>query len=260
MAILTGPLAFTGKIGDISAYQIKGTNKVVIRKKGGVSGKRIKTAPEYERTRQNNSEFKGCTMLTAAIRDAVYPVTHLGDGGFTGHLNAFAKKLQLLCDTNNRGQRNIHLSRHRHMLAGFNFNGEHLFDQVVRNPVTMELQRDTSSARITIPRLTPGLNLRLPWEQPHYRFIVSLGLAGDVQYTGQAYKLLCESCAEYTETPWEHVDNDSPETAIDLQLNEPITPTANLLLCVAIEMGTPDRFGKIVAVKKTGAAKIVAVF
>ncbi len=45
MASLKGNIAFTGSLGNLSAYSRKDLNNIILRTKGGASGKVIKTAP-----------------------------------------------------------------------------------------------------------------------------------------------------------------------------------------------------------------------
>lgn len=260
MAILNNPLGLTGKMGNLTAYKMNGLDKVIVRRKGGATKKRIKTAPEFERTRENYTEFSGCTMLTAAIRDAAFPVKHLGDIRFTGLLNAFGRKIQPLDDAGNRGERSLYLSRFRHMLTGFNFHGSFFFDNVVRHPVTVELHREQAMVNVTIPPLVNGYNLHLPWPQPYYRLILSLGLVGDVVFENAAFRNTGETGVDYHYTDWRHAAGNAPAATVSLQLQKNITPSDSFLLCIGIEMGMPDHFNGIATAKKTGAAKMLAVF
>jgi hypothetical protein len=61
MATLDSGFGWRGTLGEFTAYRLPGTEGIVIRRKGGVSAKRIKTAAEFEETRRCNEGFKECS-------------------------------------------------------------------------------------------------------------------------------------------------------------------------------------------------------
>ena len=60
MPFLEGPFAFTGKLDMLSAYRMRGVDKIVVRRKGGPSREKIKTGASFANTRRTMSEFGGC--------------------------------------------------------------------------------------------------------------------------------------------------------------------------------------------------------
>lgn len=71
MAQLKSGLPIEGKIEGYSFYKLNG--KWVVRRTGGFDGTRIKKHPNYEKVRQNNSEFKRCAHVGKRIRLALLP-------------------------------------------------------------------------------------------------------------------------------------------------------------------------------------------
>ena len=59
MAKLDGTIQFTGSLQNLSFYKMRGSDKIIVRKKGGPSRKQVKHSPNFENTRHNNSEFGG---------------------------------------------------------------------------------------------------------------------------------------------------------------------------------------------------------
>jgi len=49
-------LKLKGRIGDLTFYKTKNGHQV--REKGGVTAQRIATDPKYQRTRENNADFR----------------------------------------------------------------------------------------------------------------------------------------------------------------------------------------------------------
>ncbi len=83
MAIQEGYSGFTGSMGVISAYRMRGYDKIIMRGKGGASKRKIKTSPDFETTRNLNSEWKAVTRASAEIRiGSLFPQT-------TGRLQHF---------------------------------------------------------------------------------------------------------------------------------------------------------------------------
>lgn len=263
MAILKGGASFTGSIDGLSAYTRKDSKEIFLRTKGGPSKARVKTAPEFELTRQNAQEMGGCAKATASIRQAIFPVKHLADYGFTGTLTALNKKIQLLDKVNKRGERSVLLAQYAYLLEGFHLNLHHTFDSVVRHPLEIKIDRATGSALITVPALLPGMNLLTPWMQPCFRLIFALGVIADRTFNGIDYKEIAGAPHFFTEsiyTEWQHVQQPLPAQSFVLQLPHPeqLTPTHTLVLSAGIEMGIPvsNTYTKAV---KAGCAKILAV-
>ncbi|WP_119080445.1 hypothetical protein [Chitinophaga alhagiae] len=262
MAKLNGPFDFSGNFGNFSVYKMRGVDKLVVRRKGGPSREQVNTSPRFARTRENNAEFKACTMLTRGIRNAVFLVNHLGDLRFTGALNSVGKQMQLLDKTSKRGQRGISLSRHGGMLAGFDFNAEMPFDNLFRHPLAVKTNRKKGTATVSIPGLIPGISLNLPWNAPFVRFLVSLGKAGDVRYNGTKFQPVAVDRAhqQYRITEWQHTGAASGPVEITLQLDKGAARGESLVLAIGIELGITGRYGEIEAAARAGAAKILAVF
>jgi len=62
MARQSGPLKYKGTLGDIRHFKIKGLSGHFAGLIGGPTGEQVKTAPEFERTRENMNEF-GVVLL-----------------------------------------------------------------------------------------------------------------------------------------------------------------------------------------------------
>ncbi|WP_343702393.1 hypothetical protein [Chitinophaga sp.] len=260
MGILKGPLGFTGRMGKFTAYTRKGSDKIIIRQAKGPSKEQIRTLYQYERTRENNAEFAACNMFVAGVRDAAYPVLHLGDPNFTGALVKLAKKMQELDEIGERGERGVFLSRLPHMLTGFNFNINHPFDGLMRHPVAVQTSREEAASTVTIPRREPGVNVCLPWKSPFYRFVLSLGPAADVQFGARGFECREAGATKFAFSEWQHKDASLAEESIAMKMDMPVPPGVSLVLGIGIEMGMPDRFGEVEVIKGEGGAKVLAVF
>src|SRR5690606_19509175 len=159
MAKLSPGIQFTGSIAGLSAYTMRGSDKIILRTKGGMSKKQVKRLPANSLLRLNNNEWKGCTLTGSNIRKCLHGILHLADYNITGSLNAMAKMIQKLDIVNKQGERSILMSEHKQLLNGLSLNRKTLFDSVVRYPLPVTINRNLASANIIIPELTPGIHL-----------------------------------------------------------------------------------------------------
>lgn len=253
MAIIKNALQFTGSLGNITAYTMRGSDKIIIRTKGGASGKKIKTSPKFQRTRENNAEFGLCAKVASGIRSAVWPVKHMADYNFTPVLNALAKHVQLMDKHHPRGKRHVLFSQHAYLLEGFHLNKQNTFDSLVRHPLSFQINREALQATIQLPTLEPGINLRIPWPDPVFRFIAALGFMTDNSATRKGH-------AASAETEWHPVLQPFEERELQLQLPPVaggIRSATTLLLSIGIETGMPVTNTLIKPLKYHACAKIL---
>src|SRR5258708_29295326 len=97
-------------------------------------------------------------------------------------------------DTDNeKGRRDVMMSRNPRLVEGFNLNKRHPFDWMVRNPVDWSIAKETFSARIEFPALIPGINFSLPdGHFPVYQLIAVLAVVPDMFHGEVRYKPLPE--------------------------------------------------------------------
>ncbi len=79
MAKLASNLSFTGSLGNLSAYKMRGVEGTVVRIKGGATKKKIKEPPVFERTRELNAEFGGRATGSKWMMQAMWPQKALAD-------------------------------------------------------------------------------------------------------------------------------------------------------------------------------------
>ena len=265
MAKLNGIINFSGSLGDLSAYTMRGVDKVIIRKKGGASRDKIKNSPAFERTRENNAEWGGCSKAGTHIRVALSALRQLADYNISGSLNSLAKAIQKLDTNSKRGQRSILISAHKHSLEGFSLNKKTRFEGVVRQPLTYSISRDDISARVQVPDLIPSLNFFAPPGSPvFFRIIATLGIVPDMVFTGLGYQPANKNmklCHESAVTAWAPTTKGSASQILEIKLtpNSGLDPSGTLVLSVGFELGIPAVGGTVTPIPYMGCAKILAV-
>lgn len=262
MAVLTGEIKFTGNLGDLIAYRIKGSDKIIIRRKSVPPKHRLKTAAAYENTRRQNEEWKACVSACRLLNRHLFPLRHLADYNYTGTLTGLCKSIQKEDGIYPLGQRPVLFSQHYAKLEGFSLNREYTFESFVKHPLQYQIDKANGSAMLQWPEIIPGINLSNPAKQPLYRFVFVLGAIPDIIYNEER-KMYQPSAGEelfpdVVYTDWYTGKQRMPAGAISLQLNQPGEFSAyTLALAIGIEFGIPVTNTEIRPVKRYGAAKVL---
>jgi hypothetical protein len=263
MAFEDGVVNFTGKMGNMVAYRMAGTDKVVIRRKGGVSRERLKRGPEYELTRKNNSEWSGCITMASSIRRAIHPIRHLADYNFSGPLHALCKNIQLADKASDWGKRSVSLSAVPNKLEGFGLNKYNTFDSMVKSPLSFSVDKATGTAGVTIPELVPGLQLYNPRKQTLYRFVFGLGYVTDISFSEKNNRfepVQGKTAFQSEKSAWMNWKSVFPGTSLHLSIDNWVNAdNISLILSAGIEFGVPAGDNEGQYVKYSGAGKILRV-
>src|SRR5438105_15373191 len=111
MAQINSNFDFTGPLGNVSAYKMRGVERTILRTPGGQSREKIKNHPNFRVTRLNNFEFGGCSLAAKLIRKMLWPQQSVADYNISGPLTALVKPIQAMDMENGLGNRNIIFSK-----------------------------------------------------------------------------------------------------------------------------------------------------
>lgn len=267
MTTVKGIFQMTGSIKGVSFYTRRGSDKVIMRSKGGVTKEKMAIAPQFEALRNNQQEFGGCAKFGSLTRYAFGGLNRLADYNLTPVLNGMAKNLMKLDSSTPAGQRSIHLSQHKQVLEGFNFNRNNPFNSVLRVGITGQIDRANLLATVTIPRINTDIDLVNIQRLPYFRIIAAIGTVADMHYDGfeKAYVpaiLELHGVSKVNTGEWYPSQTIVPEHTMTVQLTEEqqalLTDDITVLLSVAVEFGTVGFAGETVEVKYAGCGKVVA--
>jgi len=262
MAQLIGELLFTGSLQNLSAYKMRGSDKIILRKKGGPSKKQIKHSPHFDLTRRNNKEFGGRATAAQYIKRILHPLLFLADYNITGPLNALLQPIQKMDTQSELGKRHIMISKDPRLLEGFTLNRKFLLDSIVRTPVQHTIKKE--QVIVDIPALLPGINFMVPGNYAWYQFTAVAGLMPDLFFTKDRYQPKDGSLYEYgpnciVSSDWLPVN--APAAAIKMELKE-LPPkksdSYSIMVAVGISFGTMQR-GEIQPVKYVGGGKVIGM-
>jgi hypothetical protein len=267
MARVNGLNKITGKLANASFYTIQGGDQVYVRSKGGPKKRAIKTKPQFEKLRRNNSEWKACTKMGGWIRYAYFDMKHLEDYPAIGSLNALTKKIQAFDEENEHGKRSILLSKHKELLGGFSLSRKQVLESVLRVPIDATLDRETMKARVFLPAIDTRMYLYNFRNLPFFRLYVQLGGVSDWKYD-EANKMYDAVSQVYWKgessycTDWMSTSGTTNSIEYNLKYNQqelPLEESVTLLLSMGLEFGKQGPDGKPEGVKYAGTGKILRV-
>lgn len=266
MARITNGLQFEGSIGSMSAYKQKGSDKIILRTKGGPSKHKVATSASFAIVRRNNKEFGGCSKLGTGIRGAIVGLSFLADYNLSSPLNAIAKTIQKTNVEEELGKRPVLLSLNRDMLVGFNFNRQLLLDSVLRLPLQVTIDRENRSALLSIPRIIPEINLKQYGNNPLFRLVASLGFVSDMVFDEASNKYIpsnrevhgtCVCEFGQWHTVREMVEAQQIELRYPLEIA--LTEHDSIVIAFGIAFGYPLSDSVVAKSRYAGCGKIVAV-
>jgi hypothetical protein len=167
---------------------------------------------------------------------------------------------------NPAGQRAILLSRHPDIISSFSFNRKTLFDSVIRQPVSVSMDKSTGVARVEIPSLQPAVNFFPHPFYAHFRMILTATAVSDQALKDVTKKdyaevnpLLPTYRAIYTD--WVQSNMAQPEAGYQLSPFNEQLPGEDMVLIFAmgIPYGALSADGSIQPAPYTGDAKIMMV-
>lgn len=244
MARQAGPLKYKGTLGEIRHFKIKGLSGYFAGLVGGPTGEQVKTAPEFERTRENMNEFGGCAIAGKSVRVGLSQILKLmSDSQLTGRLTGIMKKINLEDQSEARGYRAILISTQRQYLKGLNFDKNISFDSVLYAPYTLTNTNSRDSASFIVPAFNPLNFINAPAGATHFRLISAISVISDFAYnaTSGIYEPIEPSVNEVSNVAYSgFLDLATPlattTTVTSVLPVSPITSTdVSVLSCIGIE-------------------------
>ena len=221
MARQVGTFKIDGTIGDLTFYRSGGD--YLIRSKGGVDGDRIKNDPNFQRTRENGSEFGEAAVQGKLIRQAFRTlVDKVADSRVTSRLTSLLVKVVQSDTTNERGSRKVK-DGNLALLKDFEFNKKLSFSSTVLAAISSSVDKSSgsSSASFTI---IPKNDVVYPNGATHYKVSLAAGL---IDFDGAIYEV------DVAESEISPIDSNSQEITLS---NEYTGGTERpLFLLLAIE-------------------------
>jgi hypothetical protein len=169
MARQKGNIHLTGAIGDLSYYHSQ--HGWLVRQKGGPSKERITTHPNFQRTRENISEFSAAASSGKLFRNSVQQLIHTSaDNEITPRLLQLFQRIKQYDVLSDRGKRRVHNGladpEGLQLLRNFAFNRRVPLSTIVSVPI----ETDLSAGIIRLANFIPETALNFPDFATHAAF------------------------------------------------------------------------------------------
>lgn len=161
MAKSNGILKIEGTVDDLTFYKKDGKN--FVRRKGGVSKKRIETDPNYVRTRENNSEFSISAGAGKTLRMAMGSMVFKAkDNKLSSRMLKTMSVIKNFDTISARGKRSVAvgltITEGKLALTGFDFN----INAPLNSVLFANYVLDTVTGKVRFTNFIPMEQIRFP--------------------------------------------------------------------------------------------------
>jgi hypothetical protein len=175
MAKVDGIVEIQGTVKGLTFYRSK--DGMLVRAKGGVSKKRIKNDPAFQRTRENGIEFGHIAKMSQLVRKSVSSLLLVAkDSRVSSRLAQTMAQVKNLDLDSARGSRNVAIGiisdEGKQLLKRFNFNQGASFETVFRG----NYQLDPLTGALTLTDFNPTIHLSIPSGATHTRLSVAMSV------------------------------------------------------------------------------------
>jgi hypothetical protein len=158
------------------------------------------------------------------------------------------KKIIKLDTVNAVGQRTLRFSQCKQEMEGYDLNRSYPITSILRVSTLADLNRETLSATVSLPRINTSTNLQNIRRLPNFRLSVSLVTISDMMYNpdGILHKyqpvnkdlnVVCKS----TLSDWHSTNDVMSGNVLSVQIKDdtlfPLTDNVTVLLSMGIEFG-----------------------
>ncbi len=183
MAKQTGLLRYSGSMGGVRHFKIKGLEGDFAGLNGGPTAEQIKNDDAFVRTRENMKEFGACASAAKSIRIGLAQLMRqMADSRLAGRLTALMKEVQLSDTTSPRGERSILISNAIGSSIELNYNKNLSLSGIFNAPYTLTSAPTRDSATFTIPAFNPANLINAPAGATHFRLVNAINVVSDWTY------------------------------------------------------------------------------
>lgn len=212
MAKQIGILKTKGTLDDLTFAKTK--DGYIVKKRTSLDGSRINSDPNFQRTRENNSEFGKAAKAGKLLRNAIRTqLQKAKDHRVVSRLTKEMMRVIKADTTSSRGQRNV-IDGETEMLQGFDFNVNGKLSTTLYAPYASAINRATGAMTIDIPSFIPADNIAAPVGTTHFKIISA---AAEVDFENEIFATDNKSTATL---PW-----DNAATAA-INLANAVTPNS----------------------------------
>lgn len=243
MAKQVGLVKYSGTMGGVRHFKIKGLDGDFAGLAGGPTSEQIYNDSAFARTRENMSEFGGCASAAKSLRVSLSQILkQFSDSRLTGRLTAIMKQINLEDQSEARGQRVIEISTQRHYLTGLNFNSNLSLSSIFNAPYTLTDDGSRTMSKLDVPSFNPSSLITAPAGATHFRLVNAISIVSDFIYntTTGKYEPVAATINELSDIKYSDYINlnaVTPPILVPTSLNNvpEMRGDVSLLNCIGIE-------------------------
>lgn len=245
MATQSGVIRMKGRVGELSFFRSKKGYRV--RKSEGIEGKRIKTDPSFERTRENNAEFARAGKSAKLMRNALRSfIKKKADNESSQRLVQLMTQIVRSDTTHGRGERVV-LAQNLEPLRGFEFNAVAPLSETLFVEQSLTIDRQSGALTLDLPALAPSDDLMFAPGSTHARLVV---IALEIDFDNGRY---------VTQSAKSELIPDTVEQIPPTSLMASFTPNSNLPVIALVGVQFVQVIENIEYPLKSGASNALAV-
>lgn len=229
MAKQTGVVRYSGTLGGIRHFKIKGLDGDYAGLIGGPSAEQIFNDEAFVRTRENMTEFGGCASAARTIRVGLSQLMrHMSDSRLAGRLTALMKEVQLSDTASPRGQRSILISNAVGSNISLNYDKDVALTGIFNAPYTLSNTPTRTSATFTVPAFTPANRITAPAGATHFRLVNAINVVSDWVYASDTgnYEPTDPTLSELSDVQYSaYLDLNATTPIVTITTNLPGAPT-----------------------------------
>jgi hypothetical protein len=182
MAKQIGIIKTQGTLDDLTFSKTK--DGYLVKKRTSLDGTRISSDPNFQRTRENNSEFGKAAKAGKLLRNAIRnQLQNAKDFRVVSRLCKEMMKVIKADSTSTRGQRNV-IDGETEMLQGFDFNINAKLSTTLYAPFTPSINRVAGSLSVDIPSFVPNQMITAPVGTTHFKIVTG---AAEVDFENETF-------------------------------------------------------------------------
>lgn len=163
-------------------YTIKGVNHPIIARKGGPTANQVKTKASYKELRNNQKEFGVASQMAKTLRQSLSRgMSEICETYVSGKLTAQFRNLAKL-EEGQTGTRPLFLSKHGHLLKGFEFNSSAPYEKIFGAKYFIKPGSQRGQVILHFPAFVPSKTFKHPKEATNFKITARLIALSDYQY------------------------------------------------------------------------------
>ncbi len=241
MARQVGLVKYSGTMGGVRHFKIKGLDADFAGLAGGPTKEQVRNDEAFVRTRENMNEFGGCAKAAKSLRVALSQIIkQYSDPRLTGRLTAIMKEINLKDVVNPRGERSILISSEGQILEGLDYNKNITFSGVFHAPYTITSTPARDSSTFSIPPFNPANLISAPAGATHFRLVNAIAVLSDWAYnvSNGEYEPTDQSLSGLSDIQFSgYLDLNTPTAITDITATLPGSPLMTATVKVANNIG-----------------------